>query len=1128
MEKNLIPRKYSIVTYKEEEEFYLKYEVNDIIPVVRDFWGHALHIILSFATLGLFALILIWNKKLWIKMRYRKAKIELATHIIVITEHKEEILIPKRTEFDENGNLKITLIYRYLKYIYENGDFIVQRNSLKLLHSEIVDMSDGIRVENYELLRGIFGKNSTKINVDSIMKIFTEEALSSFNIYQLFACFVWYFRDYMIYAMIILVFVFFSIVYEITLIRGEQKKINQMSVSTRVKVFRKKLPKGARAFVHFSEEIDSSDLVPGDVIEVTPDEKVPCDLVLLEGQCLIDESLLTGESVPMLKNQIPRNDDLFNDSNKENIIYAGTYCITSVNSKDKSQPARALVYQIGFGTTKGRLIRSIMFNDPGVYRFERDSNYFTLYLFLISMLFVAVYLYICLKYYSDQDWFDILMPSLDIILTMVPPGLSLSLSLGIEYAQSRLNKKSIVALKGRLINAAGRMKVVFFDKTGTLTINEMKLDCIYLGFPGVGNPQDRELLEYEEEYLGEVKEGKRAESKADVRLMMKHFAANHSLSYVNKEILGDPMEEELFKFCKAVMEDEEEDAETSHSEGIYGEYIKKVRVGKNHILGNEGERNKNEEDELYIMTILDFKSQLQRMSVIVKDASDKKNLVFTKGAPEKVIALCDPSSVPKELAGTIKTLSKHGFRILAFGYKEIADDVASNQPRDFYESNLQFQGISIFKNNLKEQTKPTIRSLKRADFKVGMITGDNINTAISIAKNCRLIELSLEEVGTYTFTKEQALVWNSIEETADDDSFDSESTDEIHGQTMNPSLMPTGERNKVGAIDSDNFSRIVAAFGLEEEGKEIDLKNPVLRELAKKCRVFARMDPDQKALIVKIMKLYHKEKETTVGFCGDGANDCIALKEADIGISLSQTEASLSAPFISAIEDISCVSIISAEGKAALTTNFDCFRFFCLYSIIQTIGLIVLFAKNTEYSDAVYIACDIFIALNLANCIGLLKPLDRLTSQLPQFTLFYSELMLSMVLNCVLAAVFFTIGIIVIKSDPDYKPPDEMVDPDKGVNPSGDVGTYETTMMGLYAMQTTFMCAIVFNIKGVFKQRFYTQVYMVISLIIYQIFVIYMLFASKVSSWVPSTKAFNDWLIHFFRVGLSDSVREFL
>ena len=154
-----------------------------MMPVVRNIWGSILHVILSVLTLGLFALILIWNKKLWVKVRFSPAKIELASHVIVVTEHNEEILLEKRTEFDENGNLRITLKYRYMKYIYENGEFIQQRNSLKMLHSELLDMNQGIRSENYELLRSVFGKNSTKVKVDSIMKVFTEEALSFFNVY---------------------------------------------------------------------------------------------------------------------------------------------------------------------------------------------------------------------------------------------------------------------------------------------------------------------------------------------------------------------------------------------------------------------------------------------------------------------------------------------------------------------------------------------------------------------------------------------------------------------------------------------------------------------------------------------------------------------------------------------------------------------------------------------------------------------------------------------------------------------------------------------------------------------------------------------------------------------------------
>jgi cation-transporting ATPase 13A2 len=254
-----------------------------------------------------------------------------------------------------------------------------------------------------------------------------------------------------------------------------------------------------RDAVYYEDKVDSTRLVPGDIIYINPDEKVPCDLILLDGQALIDESLLTGESVPMLKTPVPRNEALFSDQNKEYIIYAGTYAITSVSSTNKDQPAKAMVFQIGFGTTKGRLIRSIMFNDPAMYRFERDSNYFTLYLFIIAMFFVAAYYYICFVVYPDGDreFWDIFLPSCDMVLTMVPPGLSLSLSIGIEYSQTRLKNGQIMALKGRLINAAGRMKAMFFDKTGTLTINEMKLHNVIMNSDSWKQGRPAELVDLE-------------------------------------------------------------------------------------------------------------------------------------------------------------------------------------------------------------------------------------------------------------------------------------------------------------------------------------------------------------------------------------------------------------------------------------------------------------------------------------------------------------------------------------------------------------------------------------------------------------------------------------------------------
>ena len=82
------------------------------------------------------------------------------------------------------------------------------------------------------------------------------------------------------------------------------------------------------------------------------------------------------------------------------------------------------------------------------------------------------------------------------------------------------------------------------------------------------------------------------------------------------------------------------------------------------------------------------------------------------------------------------------------------------------------------------------------------------------------------------------------------------------------------------------------------------------------------MTPDGKALLIECLqkKLVNGNK-IFVGMCGDGANDCNALKKADVGISLSESEASIAAPFTSKIKDISCVLTLLKEGKSCLATT---------------------------------------------------------------------------------------------------------------------------------------------------------------------------------------------------------------
>lgn len=107
------------------------------------------------------------------------------------------------------------------------------------------------------------------------------------------------------------------------------------------------------------------------------------------------------------------------------------------------------------------------------------------------------------------------------------------------------------------------------------------------------------------------------------------------------------------------------------------------------------------------------------------------------------------------------------------------------------------------------------------------------------------------------------------------------------------------------------------------------------------------MSPDEKhELVEKLQSI-----DYCCGFCGDGANDCGALKAADVGISLSDAEASVAAPFTSRLFEISCVPTVIREGRAALVTSFSCFKFMSLYSAIQFCSVSFLYTSGSNLGD---------------------------------------------------------------------------------------------------------------------------------------------------------------------------------
>ena len=119
------------------------------------------------------------------------------------------------------------------------------------------------------------------------------------------------------------------------------------------------------------------------------------------------------------------------------------------------------------------------------------------------------------------------------------------------------------------------------------------------------------------------------------------------------------------------------------------------------------------------------------------------------------------------------------------------------------------------------------------------------------------------------------------------------------------------------------------------------------------------MSPEQKAkLVEELEKLSYY-----VGMCGDGSNDCGALKAAHVGISLSEAEASVAAPFTSTKPTIECVPTLLKEGRAALATSFQLFKYMALYSFIQFTSAILLFNIGANLGDYQYLFIDLFVIL---------------------------------------------------------------------------------------------------------------------------------------------------------------------
>jgi len=258
--------------------------------------------------------------------------------------------------------------------------------------------------------------------------------------------------------------------------------------------------------------------------------------------------------------------------------------------------------------------------------------------------------------------------------------------------------------------------------------------------------------------------------------------------------------------------------------------------------------------------------------------------------------------------------------------------------------------------------------------------------------------------------------------------------------------------------------------------KDKALKNihKSFRLILKNGRVFARMAPEHKALLVEAFK---KEGFTTL-MCGDGANDCAALRTAHVGVSLSAEEASIAAGFTSKIPDVSCIFELLREGKCSLTTSIQTFKYMMLYSMIQFICVTLLMVYITYLTDFQFLVSDLFIIFPLEWFLAMTHPYDKLTHHYPVSGLLSFPVISSIIVQTILVFIFQFAGYQILKKHYKFE---NICDFDDKSDP---LPCHENTIFFLIAHFQYLILALAFSVSKPFRQRIYKNWPLMIYLIL--------------------------------------------
>lgn len=445
-------------------------------------------------------------------------------------------------------------------------------------------------------------------------------------------------------------------------------------------------------------EVNAEDVVPGDVVWLESGNRVPADIRLLSANSLeSDESLLTGESLPVHKDPSWSGTDGTPVADRLNMAYAG-----SIITRGR---AKGLVVATGMATSVGQLALDVLGEEGGksplLVRMERFTRVVAVSV-LVAAAAIGV-LGVAIGGYSLSQMF---MFAIALAVSAIPEGLPVAMTVALAIATTRMARRGLIVRRLTAVEGLGSCTLIATDKTGTLTCNELTVREVRL-------------------------------PNGDAFQVTGEGFAPHGEVLLNGDFVELGNQKPLESLVRAGVLCNESDLHHRNGDWVWhGDAVDVALLSFGHKLSCKREATLALHPQV---NQIPFEPEHQFAASFHKENGDA--MICVKGAPERVLAMCNESVCSNfdrlQLEAMATSMAERGYRVLALADGTLPDAIAAEDVPPVPQR-LRFLGFVGMIDPLRPGAADAVRDCNKAGISVSMVTGDHRVTALAIARDLGL------------------------------------------------------------------------------------------------------------------------------------------------------------------------------------------------------------------------------------------------------------------------------------------------------------------------------------------------------------------------------------------------------